>query len=366
MCTWLKQSTSATIKFGPGLDKTDGVTPETGLATAMDNASTGIRLSKNGGNYADRNDSTVPAHDESGDYDIVLDDTDTDTLGTLRVMYEESATCLPIWADFMVVTANAWDTFFGADTLNADLTQIGGDTQSATDLKDFADAGYDPATNKVQGVVLVDTTTTNTDMLTAAAVNTECDTALTDIGLDHMVSASVIGADITDNSIIAKLVSKEATADWDDFVNTTDSLQSIRDELVVVDTVVDGIQTDLSNGTDGLGAIKGDTAATLVDTGTAGVKLNATQPSGWAANLAASAGVIVKATATGTPTTTTMAATGLSEDTDDHYNGRVIIWTSGVLIDQATEITDYTGSTNLFTFTAVTEVASATDTFIVI
>lgn len=34
--------------------------------------------------------------------------------------------------------------------------------QSATDLKDFADDGYDPATNKVQGVVLVDTLTTYT------------------------------------------------------------------------------------------------------------------------------------------------------------------------------------------------------------
>ena len=38
--------------------------------------------------------------------------------------------------------------------------------------------------------------------------------------------------------------------------------------LATVDTVVDGIQTDLSNGTDGLGAIKADTAAILTDTGT--------------------------------------------------------------------------------------------------
>lgn len=42
------------------------------------------------------------------------------------------------------------------------VTQIGGDAQSATDLKDFADAGYDPSTNKVQGVVLTDTLTTYT------------------------------------------------------------------------------------------------------------------------------------------------------------------------------------------------------------
>lgn len=35
-----------------------------------------------------------------------------------------------------------------------------------------------------------------------------------------------------------------------------------------IPTVVDGIQADLSNATDGLGAIKADTAAVLVDTGT--------------------------------------------------------------------------------------------------
>lgn len=46
--------------------------------------------------------------------------------------------------------------------MDANLTMIGGVTQSATDLKDFADDGYDPATNKVQGVVLVDTLTTYT------------------------------------------------------------------------------------------------------------------------------------------------------------------------------------------------------------
>ena len=44
----------------------------------------------------------------------------------------------------------------------ADLQAISGSQQSMLDLQDFADAGYDPATNKVQGVVLVDTLTTYT------------------------------------------------------------------------------------------------------------------------------------------------------------------------------------------------------------
>lgn len=63
--------------------------------------------------------------------------------------------------------------------------------------------------------------------LSAAEVNTQADLALTDIGLDHLVFTSVIGTDVADNSIMAKIVSSAATADWDTFVNTDDSLQSI-------------------------------------------------------------------------------------------------------------------------------------------
>jgi len=65
--------------------------------------------------------------------------------------------------------------------------------------------------------------------VSTAEVNTQVDTALSDIGLDHLVSASVTGTDITDNSIIAYMVSKSATADWDSFVNTTDALEAIAD-----------------------------------------------------------------------------------------------------------------------------------------
>lgn len=62
-----------------------------------------------------------------------------------------------------------------------------------------------------------------------AEVQSEVDDALIVKGLDHLVFASVAGTDIADNSVFAKLVSKSATADWDDFVNTTESLQALRD-----------------------------------------------------------------------------------------------------------------------------------------
>jgi hypothetical protein len=79
-----------------------------------------------------------------------------------------------------------------------------------------------------------------------------------------------------------------------------------------------------------------------------------------------SAATIVEgAAAVGTLSTTEMTTT-LTEATDDHYNGRVIIFSSGVLANQATDITDYDGATKKLTFTAVTEAPTAADTFVIV
>src|SRR3989304_6070367 len=164
---FLKQSTAVTVKMGPFLDSVDGNTQETLLTISQAD----IRLTKNGGAYAQTNNVAGATHDEKGNYGVPLDTTDTNTLGTLRVHIHETG-ALAVWQDFMVVTANVWDSLFGADAIQVDLTQIVGVAQSATDLKDFADDGYDPATNKVQGVVLVDPTTTVTGGATAAALAT--------------------------------------------------------------------------------------------------------------------------------------------------------------------------------------------------
>lgn len=62
-----------------------------------------------------------------------------------------------------------------------------------------------------------------------AEVQSEANDALVALGLDHLVSTSVTGTDVADNSIIASIVSKSATPDWDSYVNTTDALEAIAD-----------------------------------------------------------------------------------------------------------------------------------------
>lgn len=179
---WLRQSTaSQEILLGPFLDSTDGNTAETGLTIA----NTDIKLWVEGATTEASKTSGGATHIASGRYYAVLDATDTATLGKLEINVHVAG-ALPVRREFMVVPAAVYDAMIlGTDNLDVntvqwlgtacatptvagvpevDITHIGGDAQSQADLKDFADAGYDPATNKVQGVVLVDTTTTNTDM----------------------------------------------------------------------------------------------------------------------------------------------------------------------------------------------------------
>src|SRR5512137_2389387 len=114
MTLWLKQSTAANVVIGPFIDDTDGKTAETAIGITDSNTF----LSKNGGAFAVKHETTHPTHDANpgGHYLCAFDTTDTDTLGRLRLAVH-IAGALPVWQDFMVVPANVWDSFFGADVL---------------------------------------------------------------------------------------------------------------------------------------------------------------------------------------------------------------------------------------------------------
>lgn len=76
-------------------------------------------------------------------------------------------------------------------------------------------------------------------------------------------------------------------------------------------------------------------------------------------------GVVSGTAITGTLSTTQLT-TNLTEATDDHYNGRVIIFITGVLAGQGTAITDYTGATKLLTVVAMTEAPGNGDDFVIV
>lgn len=159
----------------------------------------------------------------------------------ISVSVSDSATKVVEDQFFLIETYGHASAMYQADlsaaNLPANVVQIGGDTQSATDLKDFADAGYDPATHKVQGVVLTDTVTTYTDNtpqtgdsfaligaagagLTALATSTALATMqgnvtdiLADTGTDGVVLSAATNNAIADAVLSRGVSNVEDTAD---------------------------------------------------------------------------------------------------------------------------------------------------------
>lgn len=128
MTQWIKQSTAFSFRIGPFVDATDGVTAETALSILQAD----IQLSKAGGIFAQSaNALPVTSHDIDGWYQCPLVAGDTDTLGTLDVQIT-MAGALPVWRHFMVVPANVWDSFFGADRLAVDVEEMGASVITST------------------------------------------------------------------------------------------------------------------------------------------------------------------------------------------------------------------------------------------
>ena len=196
-----KSTASQEVMIGPFLDEDDGKTVESPSIAASD-----VKLSKAGGNFGNKN-SGGGTEKTNGFYLITLDATDTDTVGELCISVKETG-CMSVFKYMQVLEQDAYDSLFA----------------SSANLITKIDA-IDTVVDAIK--VVTDAISSNGSGL--SAVQSEVNDALVALGLDHLVSASVAGSDVADNSIVAKLVSKESTADWDDYVNTTESLQALRD-----------------------------------------------------------------------------------------------------------------------------------------
>jgi hypothetical protein len=158
------------------------------------------------------------------------------------------------------------------------------------------------------------TASTNFNDLSAAQVNAECDTAITDAALATAAE-------------LAKVPKSDGTATW----NAT-ALASINAEA--------------------------DTALADYDSPT-NAEMEARTPT--AAQLAyivanAATGFPVTFTTAGGATTTAVFALvdgSAGSTTDDQYNGKLLVFTDGTLKGVVTDITDYTGSTTTATITGI-------------
>ena len=233
------------------VDATDDETAETALTVS-------VQISKNGGAFAATTNSPVEVG--NGWYYVILTATETDTDGPL--LLRATAAGADEWRDYHQVFTD----------LSADVIAISGDTTAADNAELAFDGtgygftgctmptvttltGHTPQTGDVYAQLptnfsdlaitlttgLVDVndktgfsisgTKTTLDALqdlSAADVNTEVDTALADINLDHLVKSAVdtdFPTTVHLDSVIGQMADVGTVATFD---RTTDSLEAIR------------------------------------------------------------------------------------------------------------------------------------------
>lgn len=201
-------------------------------------------------------------------------------------------------------------------------------------------------------IIAVDTTTDIPALIATAQADLDIITGASGVNLLTATQASIDAIEADTN---------ELQGDW---VNGG-RLDLILD-IIAVDTTTD-IPALIATAQADLDIITGASGAIL---------LTATQASIDAIkvvtdNLASAATTNIEGTVdTGsfTSTTTEFEADDITEATADHYNGRIVLFTSGALLGQATDITDYalSGSNGHFTVTALTEAPANNVTFVIV
>lgn len=237
---FLKANTEVKVRIGPFVDVGDGFTPQTDIALSGDEAEL---LKHNGVVTVDISGNTWAAITNCrGWYDLTLTTTDTNTEGLLTVVVQDDSDCLPVFTHFMVIAQAAYDSIVVAkDTgyMDINVKAVSEDTTAADNLElalENGTAGY--VASDVRYIEGADPTDT-------------LETAV-DAGLDN-----AIGGTPTADSVAERIKAMDLLTE----ANGAGDLAAIlTDTSTTLDGVVDGIQNDLDNATDGLGALK-----TLID-----------------------------------------------------------------------------------------------------
>lgn len=114
--------------------------------------------------------------------------------------------------------------------------------------------------------------------------------------------------------------------------------------------------------------IAGDVASDYVDTVDNVIRSNVIQilnDDTSASNMQKGAFVIEQLVAQASSTATQIISNS-KMNTNDHYNGRTVIFTSGNLLRQQATITDYDGGTKTLTVSAMTQAPNNGDTFVIV
>lgn len=374
---YLKQSTAATIVIGPFVDSTDGATAETGLTISQAD----VRLSKNGGAFAQANESTSASHMENGYYSKALDTTDTNTLGQLLLAVNESG-ALPVWREYTVLAANVFDSLVGGGDV-LDVSVATGGIAAAS----FAAGAIDAAAIATDAIGALELAAGAASEI-ASAVRTELTTELgrIDVAVSTRLAAAGYTAPLDAAGTRSAVGLASANLDTqlsaiDDFLDT---------EVAAIKAVTDKLNTTIEASAESPGDYK-FTADALENApiGEGGLTVGAIADAVWdeATSGHVSAGTFGKAiddtdkrgsrtvvrgtVASGSTTSITASALSPSGAAADQFKGRIIIFdndtATAALRGQATDITANTGvALPQFTVSALSDAPASGDTFSIV
>lgn len=131
---FLKTNTATRVTIGPFLDKTDGITPEVALTATNEHLTLVVDdggvptlvLDTNATASGGNNDMVHITNDDAGLYDLELTAANVNYVGRAILSINYVTDHLPVFHEFMILSAQAYDAMFGTGNFSADAKAING------------------------------------------------------------------------------------------------------------------------------------------------------------------------------------------------------------------------------------------------
>lgn len=155
---FLKTNTATRITVGPFLDKTDGISPELSLTVTschltlvIDDAGVPtLVLDADATASGGSNDMVHVTDDNAGFYDLEITAAQTNYLGRAILSINDVAAHCPVFHEFLILSAQAFDSLCGTGSLSANVKAVSDDATAADNLELMFDGtGYAGGTTKL-------------------------------------------------------------------------------------------------------------------------------------------------------------------------------------------------------------------------
>lgn len=227
MTLHIRRGSAFTLQFGPFVDKDGNV---------VSSATVTPRLSKKGASWVARNDATAIVHTENGYYTVVLDATDTNTLGSLKIASTDGTNYVPVFDEFEVTPETVYDALYSG-------------SNDAFDALGRVTVGTWATTTATDGQVAVKTTDTDAILVDTNSLN---DVKITTARANNLDNLDVT---VSSRATQASVDSKASQVTVDNIEATTNAISG---QTTSLDTVK--ITTARANNLDNLDATVGSRA----------------------------------------------------------------------------------------------------------